>query len=162
VVAGEALLTVARAKREAGIGQHPIGSYRGLDLCVERNNMSEINLKLVGRMGYTTPIGDSAIGCITRIENLAERLPGLLSKAETTLAETKHQLDNAMQAVTKPFEYEEKLAAQLTRQSEINTALEFKELSKQQGEFLSDPSAGESAEDEIETEEEYEDEIEAA
>jgi SNF2 family DNA or RNA helicase len=162
VVAGEALLTVARAKREAGIGQHPIGSYRGLDLCVERNNMLETKLKLVGRMGYTTPIGDSAIGCITRIENLAERLPGLLSEAETKLVETKHQLDNAMQAVTKPFEYEEKLAAQLTRQSEINTALEFKELSKQQGEFLSDPGAGESAENEMKTEEEYEDEIEAA
>lgn len=41
----------------------------------------------------------------------------------------------------------------LTRQSEINTTLEFKELSKQQDEVLSENRAeNESAEDEMENE----------
>jgi hypothetical protein len=153
--AGEALLTVIKAKCEVGEGQFPVGSYHGLDLYAERKNLYEIDLRLVGGARYTTPASDSAIGCITRIENLAERLPGFLSETETKLTETRHQLEVAKQAVTKPFEYEEKLSGLLTRQSEINTQLEFKELSKQQDAFLSEGRDDED-ENDSEMEEEYE------
>ena len=61
----------------------------------------------------------------------------------------------AKEAVTKPFEYEEKLSEHLTRQTEINTKLEFQELSKQQDAFLNEANADDEAEDEME--EEYED-----
>jgi len=155
--AGEALITVIKAKCNVGEGQYPIGSYRGLDLYAERKNFVETDLQLIGNARYTTPAGDSALGCTTRIENLADRLPAYLSEAETKLTETRHQLDVAKQAVIKPFEYEEKLSEFLTRQSEINAKLEFKELSKQQDEILGDASSNDNSKNtENETEEEYE------
>jgi hypothetical protein len=73
-LAGEALLTVIKAKCTIGEGQYDIGSYRGLDLYAERKSVNDIDLRLIGGARYTTPAGDSAQGCITRIENLAERL----------------------------------------------------------------------------------------
>jgi len=145
--AGEALLTVIKAKCDVGEGQYPIGSYRGIDLCAERKNFMEIDLRLVGGARYTTPAGDSALGCITRIENLAEKLPTFLAETETKLTDTRHQLETAKQAVKKPFEYEDRLSECLTRQSEINTRLEFKELSKQQDEILSDAATNEDTEE---------------
>jgi hypothetical protein len=153
--AGEALLTVIKAKCEVGEGQFPVGNYRGLDLYAERKNLMEIDLRLLGSARYSAPAGDSATGNITRIENLAERLPGFLSETETKLAETRRRLDVAREAVKKPFDGEEKLSEYLARQSEINTRLEFKELSKQQDAFLSETRA----EDEVcgdEMEDEYE------
>jgi hypothetical protein len=154
-VAGEALLKVINAKCEVGEGQYPIGSYRGLDLYAERKSLYETDLRLMGGARYSIPAGDSAMGNITRIENLAERLPGFLTETETKLTETRHQLEVAREAVTKPFDYEEKLSELLTRQSEINTALEFKELSKQQDEVLGETGADEET-DEDEPEEDYE------
>jgi SNF2 family DNA or RNA helicase len=137
-LAGEVLLKVINVKCEIGEGQFPIGSYRGLDLYAERKSLLETELRLAGGARYSTPASDSPIGCMTRIENLAERLSGLLDETKTKLEETRNQLKAAQQVVLKPFEYEEKLSEYLTRQSEINTTLEFKELSKQQDEFLND------------------------
>jgi hypothetical protein len=94
--------------------------------------------------------------CITRIENLAERLPVFLSEAQATLTETQHQLKVAMQAVTVPFDYEDKLSEFLTRQTEINTKLEFKELSKQQDELLNDNN---DEEEDSEVDNDYEEDI---
>jgi hypothetical protein len=153
--AGEALMTIIRAKCDIGERQELIGSYFGLALYAERKNLSETNLKLIGNGKYSASIGDSAIGSITRIENLAERLPPYLKDAETKLAETRHQLEIAKQSVTKPFEDEEKLSDYLSRQSEINTKLEFQELSKQQDEFLSESGENEETA-EAEHEAEYE------
>ncbi|MDR1703376.1 MAG: hypothetical protein LBS19_01655, partial [Clostridiales bacterium] len=145
---GEALITVINAKCGIGEGQYPIGSFRGLDLHVERAKYYQTDLRLIGEARYTTAASDSALGCIARIENLAERLPTFLTEAETKLADTRHQLEAARQAVTKPFEYEEKLAELLSRQSEINTALEFKELSKQQDVVMGEARAGDEAAEE--------------
>ena len=150
--AGEVLMTVIRAKCEIGEACQ-VGSYQGLALYAERRSITEMSLQLTGEAKYSTPASDSALGCITRIENLAERLPGFLSATETKLSETKHQLEAAKESVKNPFEYEERLSGYMTRQSEINTTLEFKELSKQQDEFLSESSSDKkSEENEIEDE----------
>jgi hypothetical protein len=152
-LAGEVLMTVIKAKCEIGEVQQHIGSYMGLDLYAERKNLWETDLRLMDNARYSTSASDSAIGNITRIENLAERVPSFLTETETKLAETRHQLEVALVSVTKPFEYEEKLSGLLTRQTEINTTLEFKELSKQQDEILSEGGANkEVGEDEVEDE----------
>jgi hypothetical protein len=150
--AGEALMTVIAAKCAVGEKQRPVGKYRGLDLYAERRNFAETTLRLMGSAQYATTASDSALGNVTRIEHLAERLPGILSEAESKLTEARRQLEVARESVKKPFEYEDKLSEFLTRQSEINTQLEFRELSKQQDALLSEASA----EDESEMEEEYE------
>jgi hypothetical protein len=160
VAAGEALLTVIRAKCTVGEGQYPVGRYRGLDLYAERKILLDADLRLMGCARYTTPASDSAIGNIARIENLAERLPAFLAEAETQLTETRHQLEVAREAIKKPFVYEEKLSEYLTRQSEINTKLEFQEFSKQQDVLLSEGRAGDEAGDEAEGEGEMADEYE--
>jgi hypothetical protein len=152
VMAGEVLMTVIKAKCAVGEEQRPVVKSRGLDLYAERKNFTDMTFRLMGSAQYTTSASDSALGNVTRIENLAERLSGFLSEAESKLTEARHQLDVARESVKKPFEYEEKLSEFLTRQSEINTQLEFKELSKQQDALLSEASA----EDESEMEEEYE------
>jgi hypothetical protein len=146
-LAGEALLTVIKAKCEIGEGQTLIGKFRGLDLYAERKNLMETDLRLVGGARYSASAGDSTFGNISRIENLAERLPGFLTEAETKLTETRHQLETAKEAVKKPFDYEGKLSELLARQSEINTTLEFKELSKQQDEILSEAGTEDEAEE---------------
>jgi hypothetical protein len=150
--AGEVLMTVVQAKCTVGAGQFPVGKYRGLDLYAERKNFSDMELRLTGIGRYTTPASDSALGNITKIENLADRLPGFLAEAETTLTETRRQLDVAREAVNKPFEYGEKLSEYLTRQNEINTQLEFKELSKQQDVLLSEARPENEDEDDMENE----------
>jgi hypothetical protein len=156
--AGEALLTVIRAKCLVGEGQFLVGSYRGLELYAEYKNLSEIDIRLVGQARYTTAASQSPIGCIQRIENLADRVPEILSDTETELNDTRRQLAVALEAVKIPFEYEEKLSEYLTRQSEINTKLEFNELSKHEEVFLGENGdKGEETEDE--TEDEYENEI---
>ena len=112
-----------------------------------------MSLQLMGEAKYSPPASDSALGCITKIENITERLPYYLTDAETKLTETRRLLEVAKESVKNPFEYEEKLSGYLTRQSEINTMLEFKELSKQQDEFLSEGSSDKkSEENEIEDE----------
>jgi hypothetical protein len=157
VKAGEVLLTVINAKCEVGEGQYPIGSYRGLDLYAERKNLYETDLRLMGGARYSASASESALGCITRIENLAEKIPSFLSETEAKLTNTRNQLETALQAATKSFDYEEKLSELLTRQSEINTTLEFKELSKQQDEFLSGTEAeGGETDNEMENEDDYE------
>jgi hypothetical protein len=157
--AGEALLTVIKAKCDVGQGQFSVGHFRGLNLYAERKNFIDTELWLIGSARYSNSASDSAIGCITRIENITERLPYYLSDTETKLNETRHQLEVAKQAVLKPFEYEEKLSEYLTRQIEINTKLEFKELTKQHDEFLDEAGSNDENEDEMENE--YESEYEA-
>lgn len=155
--AGEVMMTVINSICNVGEGQFKIGNYRGLDVYAERKNFYETDVRLMGEARYSTYASDSPLGNITRIENLAERLPTFLSEEEARLSEARKQLEVARESVKKPFEYEEKLSQHLTRQSEINTKLEFQELSKQQDEILKENADDEMPEidEEDEAENEY-------
>lgn len=79
-------------------------------------------------MLYGTDIGNSGQGTITRIENLAERIPNYLEDARRELKETQKQLAVAQQQVGQPFLYEEELSEKVAQLTEINTKLEFESL----------------------------------
>lgn len=160
--AGEAFATVMNAKCEVGGGAVPIGEYCGFQVLGERKNFTDTEIRIIGKGGYSTPIGESGLGSITRIENLANKLPSFLQESEQTLTKTKSQLDEAKIIVLQPFQFEEKLNDYIARQSDINSKLEFKELSKQEGEFMNEGGEDETAEEYDDEEIEYEDEDEAA
>jgi N12 class adenine-specific DNA methylase len=153
VKAGEAMLKVIAARCGASEKDVLIGRYRGLNLYAARKRLVETELKLVGDGRYATVASDSAIGCSVRIENLAEKLPSSLSEAEEKLAEVLRQLEAAKREALSPFVHEERLSANLARQSEIDAQLEFNSLSRHRDEILDETDAvGMAAESEIECE----------
>lgn len=128
--AGEAFALLYRMISE-GRGkdeyEFEIGSYRGFSLFVNFNPF-ERDIILRGALLYGTDIGNSGQGTITRIENLAERIPNYLEDARRELKETQKQLAVAQQQVGQPFLYEEELSEKVAQLTEINTKLEFESL----------------------------------
>ena len=78
------------------------------------------------------------LGAITRIENLAERIPSYLTYAQRDLEEVQKQLEAARQQMGQPFIYEEELSEKVATLTEINTKLEFESLQGQESEVVLD------------------------
>lgn len=144
--AGELLLFLSRmAEMDAPSIQ--IGSYRGLPLLLSRSMFNFINLQVQGEQSYSIELGESALGNISRLENLLDKLPSMLLETEQQRDNLLQQLATAKLEVSKPFEEEHKLQQSVARQSEINSVLEFKELQGQEP-ILHEPSdEGASVED---------------
>ena len=162
--AGDAFVTVMKAKCEIGSRAEEIGEYCGLQVLVERKNLADSEIRIKGNGSYSAPMGESALGCITRIENLAGKLPTFLSEAEQKLTSTKSQLEEAKIIVLQPFQFEEKLNDYVARQSDINAKLEFKQLSEQNGDIMDENNTDESEvkSKTLEYDEEYEEESDYA
>jgi hypothetical protein len=108
-----------------------IGLFRGMKVQVSREFYSK-KIKLLNNGAYSVDMSDSGLGNITRLENLIEKLPEIRSEYEKKLADIQAQLEEAKVEVEKPFQYAEMLENYSRRQGEINTQLEFKELSAQE------------------------------
>lgn len=103
-----------------------IGAYRSFPLYLSVGYVSRLVLRY--NHHYTTEVGTSALGAITRIEHLAERIPGYLKEVQRELEEVQKQLAVAQQQVGQPFLYEEELSEKVAQLTEINTKLEFESL----------------------------------
>lgn len=102
-----------------------LGSYAGFVLAAVREPGQGISLYLEGQDSYSVDVGESAMGNITRLENLAA---GIETSAESTgkkLKEVRTQMEAAKIQAGKAFEEEEKLAGLLKEQVELNLNLEF-------------------------------------
>lgn len=156
VKAGEQLLLLAKLN-ELTVGGDPlhVGEFRDFRLYLVLNAFKQLDLLVKGSNTYDTPLGDSALGGITRLENVIERIPSMLISMEQKLADTQTQLEEAKKEVQKPFEFEQRLNEYSTRQAEINTKLEFKELQKQEEVIFDESAATEEASDEQDLEAEY-------
>ena len=73
---------------------------------------------------------------------------------------TKAQLDEAKVIVLQPFQYEEKLNEYIARQSDINSRIEFKELSKQEDTVMEENGGDEPSENTDDEEIEYDPDME--
>ena len=138
--AGESLALLYRMmseSRENGKKEFEIGTYRGFALYL---NFSAFSAELIlrGSSDYWTDMGQSGQGSITRIENLAERIPSYLTEAEQDLEEVQKQLEAARQQMGQPFIYEEELSEKAAALTEINTKLEFESLQGQESEVILD------------------------
>ena len=114
-----------------------IGSYRGFRLWLNLHPLSR-GIILRGTSRYSTDIGSSGQGTITRIENLAERIPSYLVDTQRDLEEVQKQLETARQQMGQPFIYEEELSEKAAALTEINTKLEFESLQGQESEVILD------------------------
>ena len=133
VKAGEQLMLMMKLHDLAVNGEPlPVGEYRGFRLFLVLNAFKQLELLVKGDNTYSTPLGDSFLGGITRLENVVEKIPAVLMNMEQKLADTQTQLEEARKEVQKPFEFEQRLNEYSARQAEINTRLEFKELQKQE------------------------------
>lgn len=127
--AGEAFGLLYRMIKEGAKDdseEFEIGAYRSFPLYLSVGYVSRLVLRY--NHHYTTGVGTSALGAITRIEHLAERIPGYLKEAQRELEEVQKQLAVAQQQVGQPFIYEDELSEKVAQLTEINTKLEFESL----------------------------------
>lgn len=101
------------------------GTYAGFQVILKRGAFQNVFLCLKGEGSYQVEAGDSALGNITRIENLAEKVPRYLEDEEKNLEGLKEQLEAAKAQAEKPFAEEEKLSELLKEQVSLNLELEF-------------------------------------
>lgn len=104
-----------------------MGSYAGFSVSLHRGMMSTVRIVLDGQRSYATDMGESALGNITRIENLAEHIAGDLEVCKGELDDLHRQLEAARLESQKPFPNEEKLAQLQRKKVELDLALEFKD-----------------------------------
>ncbi len=132
VKAGERLLMMSKIN-DIAINGTPIevGTYRGFKILLARTGFEQMEVQIKGALAYRVDLGNSELGCITRIENAVERIDGVLDDTVRKLEDAKVQLEEAKAEVDKSFEFEEPLNEFSAHQAEINTKLEFKELREQ-------------------------------
>ena len=104
-----------------------MGSYAGFPVRLVRRMGDGVGIQLCGKCTYTTELGESELGNITRIENLAERIASELEVAKNELADLHRQLEAAKLESEKPFTSEEKLVQLQRKKVELDLALEFKD-----------------------------------
>jgi N12 class adenine-specific DNA methylase len=128
--AGEVLLLISKVT-ELEHQAIQVGQFKGFDILLSRSGFEHVNLNIRGTMTYTIELGDSALGNISRLENLLDRIPSMMEVTRQQQHDTLVQIETANKEIGKPFEFEDRLKQFVIRQSEINTALEFKELQEQ-------------------------------
>ena len=93
--AGEYLkMQMANLGHEAG-DTVSAGTYAGLQVMLKRGAFQDVLLCLKGEGSYQVDAGESALGNITRLENLAEKIPQSLKDEERKLGELKEQFEAA-------------------------------------------------------------------
>lgn len=101
------------------------GTYAGFQVLLKRGTLQDVLLCLKGKGSYQVDAGDSALGNITRLENLAEKIPQYLKETERRLEELEKQFEAAKVQAEKPFTEEDKLSELLKEQVSLNLELEF-------------------------------------
>ncbi len=104
-----------------------MGSYAGFSVRLLRTWGGGVNIQLCGKCTYQTDMGESELGNITRIENLAQRIIERKDEEEQKLESLNRQLAASKAESEKPFADEERLAELQQRKVSLDLALEFKE-----------------------------------
>lgn len=103
-----------------------IGEYRGFDLYIQFNSLSQYYImSLKKELYYPVELGNDVYGNLTRIDNAIENIPKSLKVEKELLQNTLQQLHNAELEVKKPFEKEDELNNALKKLSKINKELDL-------------------------------------
>lgn len=105
-----------------------VGTYAGLQIKVERDFFGESHICLYGKGKYSTILGDSAVGNMKRLENLAESIPAIQRENEEKLKRLDIQLQTAKAELDKPFTMEDELSKLLKEQVSLNLQIEFNDM----------------------------------
>ena len=131
--AGEALLSMVAAERKK-ISQNmdgkltyedarPIGSYCGFALELKRSLMDEVRICIHGDTKRMVELGDSATGCIQRINNAVNDIGKFITDNEQSLVRLHEQLDEAKANLGKPWPLEDEYQQKISRLNELNYKL---------------------------------------
>lgn len=122
--AGNAILLAC--KGYDGQDEKYIGEYRGFDLYIQFNSLSQYYImSLKKELYYPVELGNDVYGNLTRIDNAIENIPKSLKVERELLQNTLQQLHNAELEVEKPFEKEDELNNALKKLSKINKELDL-------------------------------------
>lgn len=122
--AGNAILLAC--KGYDGQDKKYIGEYRGFDLYIQFNSLSQYYImSLKKELYYPVELGNDVYGNLTRIDNSIENIPKSLKVEKELLQNTLQQLHNAELEVEKPFEKEDELNNALKKLSKINKELDL-------------------------------------
>lgn len=121
---GNAILLAC--KEYDGQDKKYIGEYRGFDLYIQFNSLSQYYImSLKKELYYPVELGNDVYGNLTRIDNAIENIPKSLKVEKELLQNTLQQLHNAELEVEKPFEKEDELNNALKKLSKINKELDL-------------------------------------
>jgi hypothetical protein len=104
-----------------------LGAYAGFPVHLVRQWGDGISIQLCGKCIYSTDMGEAALGNITRLEHLAERMEKAKTEEENSLLSLNQQLADANEEMEKPFPDEERLLELQKKKVELDLALEFKD-----------------------------------
>ena len=101
-----------------------VGQYRGFELRIRRPDMiGAAKLEINGEASYSVELGESPLGNITRIENLAKGLVTTKEQDEAKLETAKTQLTGAKAELDKPWPQEKELQEKSERLTQLNVQL---------------------------------------
>ncbi|MBC8560781.1 GNAT family N-acetyltransferase [Clostridiaceae bacterium NSJ-33] len=123
--AGELLLLYVRMLKDSKDKERLIGEYRGFTLSVYKDTWFFPHIQIAGEHKYCCDLGETAIGTISRLENLTERIPQYLKAESLDLESVKGQLESAKKQYGAPFPYEAELSEKSAQLSEVETELEL-------------------------------------
>ena len=126
--AGEKIASMVFKASSLSGGSLKIGEYRGFDLEMSYNVFDNGHYLHIhhGKATVTCPMGQSAEGNITRIDNLIDlKLPETLEGAKKNLEKTENDLKIAQTELDKPFAYEQELKEKSTALNKLNSELNF-------------------------------------
>ncbi|MFI3249738.1 MAG: SNF2-related protein, partial [Eubacteriales bacterium] len=103
----------------------PIGKYGGFPLSFIRIGLGGVQMAVQGRIQYSTDIGDSMSGAITRLENVMKKLPKTLEEKKLEIKNTHRQIEQAKAEAEKPFPDEKRLEELQQRKTKLDLELEF-------------------------------------
>ncbi|OJG97593.1 hypothetical protein RV18_GL000661 [Enterococcus termitis] len=122
-------LTGNDLNKEKGSAEIKIGSYRGLDVYLEKTTMREDTLSLRGESSYRTKFTpDTKTGNITRLINLVNHINDRINDTNDEIRDTKLQMEVAQRELEAPFPQQEELDQYLKEQSTINKQIELQTL----------------------------------
>jgi len=125
VKAGEAIIEICKHNEKSqSMNDLEIGEYRGFKMLLSfsaPNNEYTLTLKNNGM--HTVKLGDSAIGNLTRIENVLNGITEKLDNEINNLYSLVEQDDNIREELKKPFSNEKELTEKSARLNELNIQL---------------------------------------
>ena len=101
----------------------PIGSYCGFALELKRSLMDEVRICIHGDTKRMVELGDSATGCIQRINNAMNDIGKFITDNEQSLVRLHEQLDEAKANLGKPWPLEDEYQQKISRLNELNYKL---------------------------------------
>ena len=126
VKAGEMLNSLVDYKKLMTREEIPIGKYKDFNISLVMPYFGDTaNIIVKGDLKYNVDLGQSALGNITKIENVINKLDERKERMESLIDKINNDIINAEKEVKRTFPQEELLSEKILRQNELNNLLDM-------------------------------------